>query len=118
MIDFGVIILAHLIGDYLLQNDWMATRKRSSSLACLLHVFFYTSSFVLVIESMTGWPWWAYVLIAVGHYPFDRYGLARKYMAWNDQGSFADNLGPWSVIIVDNTFHLLWAWYVWLAVGT
>jgi hypothetical protein len=34
-------ILAHFIGDYLLQNDWMAQNKKKSNLACTIHVGLY-----------------------------------------------------------------------------
>jgi len=26
-VSFGLLILAHLVGDYILQNDWMAREK-------------------------------------------------------------------------------------------
>lgn len=121
-IDFGLLILAHLYGDYILQNDWMAKNKSSSWFPCFVHVALYTLSFVIVVEltsyamSHDGWPAWAYVAIGASHYPFDRYGLARKYMGLNNQVSFRDDMGPWSVIIVDNTLHLLFAWFVWMSV--
>ena len=30
-------IIGHLVGDYLLQNDWMALNKKASSLHCAVH---------------------------------------------------------------------------------
>ncbi len=43
-------IFAHLIGDYLLQNDWMAARKKENSLVCLIHIVTYMLPF------MAPWP--------------------------------------------------------------
>lgn len=37
-------LLAHLVGDYLLQSHWMALNKRSSSLACVIHCTLYMGS--------------------------------------------------------------------------
>lgn len=31
-------LVAHAVGDYLLQSDWMATEKVKRSVACLAHV--------------------------------------------------------------------------------
>lgn len=122
MIDFGLLILAHMIGDFVFQNDWMAKNKTSSSFVCLVHVLCYTLAFVLIVEFSAyfsggvGWPFWAYALIGITHYPIDRYGLARKYMNLNGQKDFADNMGPWSIIVVDNTLHLLCAWLIAIGV--
>lgn len=117
---FGILILCHLVGDYVLQNDWMAARKRHSSFACSVHVAVYTLSF-LVIITLSGytWPWWAYLVIAATHWPVDRFGLAKTWMIHvSRQRNFAEALAPWSVIVVDNTYHLLCAWAVWAMIYT
>ena len=118
-LDFGMIILAHLLGDYVYQNDWMAQNKTKSHLACLTHVVLYTTAFFTLISAVGAvWPFWAYVAIAASHYPVDRYGLAKKWMTHvSGQKGFAEHLAPWSVIIVDNTYHLVCALIVFVAVG-
>jgi hypothetical protein len=52
---FGACILAHLVGDFLLQTDWQAEHKhaglgrdRTARRALLSHVFTYTLAFVPV----------------------------------------------------------------------
>lgn len=114
MLTFGDLILAHLIGDYILQDDWMAANKRKSHLACLAHVTLYMLSIVCVaqLSGPGGLPLWAYAFTAATHYAIDRYGLARRWMSLVHQDGFATNLGPWSVIIVDNTIHLFLLWAV------
>ncbi len=44
-------ILAHLVGDYLLQSDWMAQRKRTSSSAAFVHAAVYAACFLPIL----GW---------------------------------------------------------------
>lgn len=95
--------IAHLIGDYLWQNDWMAQNKKKRTLPCLVHVALYT----LAIFIFTSWPWWALVIVAVTHFIQDRTTIVNWYMRGIGQKSFAENMGPWSVIIVDNVFHLV-----------
>ena len=40
------LILGHLVGDYLLQNDWMALNKKKSFWHCFWHCFAYTGSII------------------------------------------------------------------------
>jgi len=123
------ILVGHLVGDYLWQNDWMANRKvykkddplTHSRLPCLVHVFLYTLATALAVEvtnALLGneaWPWWAWAIIAGTHYPMDRYRLAARYMDFAGQRKFRENLGPWSLFIVDNSIHIVTSWAVALA---
>lgn len=41
-------LLAHLVGDYCLQNHWMAMNKTSAWLPAIVHAFFYTLPFLFL----------------------------------------------------------------------
>lgn len=69
-------IVLHAIGDYVLQNDWMATQKTKRWAAALAHVVVYTLPFILLTRSIP-----ALVVIAATHYAIDRWRLAR-YLCW------------------------------------
>lgn len=115
----GAIILAHLVGDYVLQNHWMAVQKTSRWLPALAHGVTYTIPFVLITQS-----WAALLVIGGTHVIIDRYRLA-KYLVWardrvaprGHRGSPAVGatgndaapvwLSTWLMIIADNTVHLL-----------
>lgn len=45
-------LLIHLVGDYWLQNDWMAMNKKRNFGIALLHSFVYTLPFILVCKSV------------------------------------------------------------------
>ena len=45
---FSEFIAAHLVGDYLLQNDFLATEKKNSSIVCMIHVLLYVLMLSLV----------------------------------------------------------------------
>lgn len=103
--------LFHLVGDYLLQNDWMAQEKTKNSFACFIHCFLYTLPFVLILFGSN-----AIWIVFITHFFMDRFRLATywiKLMNWNWQST---NFGyssekptwmsVWLMIIVDNTFHL------------
>lgn len=96
-------LIGHLVGDYLLQNDWQALNKKRSSWACFVHVSLYTLS----ISCFTRWPWWALVVVFVTHFVQDRTYIIRWWMNFIGQRQFREKLGPWSEIVVDNVFHLL-----------
>lgn len=107
-------IYAHLIGDYLLQNDWMAQNKKITSLACLAHVFFYILPFIF-----TPLVWWQLVLIAFQHFLQDRYQFALWFLRLKGSADFAlPPSAPWSLIVVDNIFHILFiAFVAWLPIA-
>lgn len=99
-------LIGHLIGDYLLQTDWMAQNKKRATWPCLVHVVIYT----LAVGMLTFWPWWALAVVAVTHFVQDRTGIIAWWMKlrWKDQSSFMQPpLGPWSIIVVDNVWHLV-----------
>ena len=95
-------IYAHLIGDYLLQNDWMAENKKQNSLICLVHVITYMIPFVF-----TQLNWIQLLLIAIQHYIQDRTNL----VAWfcKTTHKFQDDCSRFEGhVIVDNVIHILW----------
>jgi hypothetical protein len=102
-------ILAHFIGDYLLQNDWMAQNKKKSNLACTIHVALYILPFLFTEANLI-----QLVLIFAQHWIQDR----TKFVGWwcKMMGSFQTELKtpalPWGHFIVDNIFHVVWMWAV------
>lgn len=104
-------IYAHLIGDYIFQNDWMALHKKQSSFRCGVHIACYMLPFLLCSLA-----WWQLALIAVQHYAIDRTSFVAWFMRVKGQNTFATGpCWPWSQIVMDNILHILWiALVVWL----
>ena len=127
-------IVAHLVGDYLLQSDWMANEKTKRSIAALAHALCYALPFLLFRPSLA-----AFAFIAVTHFVVDRWRLAR-YVVWRknflaprrfDRAQVDGEHGDWTnwpwkecvatgyppyrpawlttwlLIIADNTMHLI-----------
>lgn len=71
------LLFGHLVGDFLLQNKWMALSKGNNSWRCLVHCIVYTAS----VCALTGiWaPIWI-GLVFLSHYPIDRWSLADKWL--------------------------------------
>lgn len=69
-------LLAHAIGDYVLQSDWMANEKTKRSVAALCHVLTYVLPFLLVRPTPL-----ALLVIVSTHFVIDRWRLAR-YVVW------------------------------------
>lgn len=110
-------LLAHAIGDYILQSDWMAEGKTKSDTIAMIHALAYSLPFLFFNPSAP-----ALGVIFATHAIIDRYRLAR-YVVW------AKNwLGPnrpwsecsatgyppskpaflsvWLLIIADNIMHV------------
>ena len=112
-------LLAHLVGDYVLQTSHMAENKVRSMPIALLHALIYTLPFLFITTSPA-----ALAVIAGTHAVIDRYRLAHYLaMAKNAAGDpvhwreylthtgFSDKtpiwMSVWLVIITDNTMHLV-----------
>jgi Protein of unknown function (DUF3307) len=105
-------ILAHLVGDYILQSHWMAQNKTKSNTAAAIHAVSYTLPFALISHSLI-----ALAAICVTHFAIDRWRLAR-FVVWLKNGpwlpvtatGYQDDvpswLSVWLLIIADNTIHL------------
>lgn len=110
--------LAHLVGDYLIQSDWMAQEKTKRWWPAIVHGGTYALPFLLITRLPL-----ALLVIAGTHAVIDRYRLARHLVWFKNQlapkafrpahtptGHAADRpawLAGWLVIIADNTLHML-----------
>lgn len=69
-------MLGHFVGDYLFQNQWMATRKSLKGMpghiACTIHVLLYTFAVALFV----GWHPLFLLVVAIPHWIIDRWSLA------------------------------------------
>lgn len=116
----SVIVLAHFVGDYLLQSDWMATEKTKRWWPAIAHAATYTACYLMVTRSVP-----ALLMIGGTHAVIDRYRLARhvvwaknflsprrtwkpwvECMATGYPGDRPVWLAVWLLIIADNTIHL------------
>jgi hypothetical protein len=111
-------LLLHLLGDYILQTNWMATEKTKRNVAAGAHALVYGIPFMLLGPSKA-----AFLTIVMTHYFIDRYRLARyvvfaknwitepsiKWSQCSATGYGNDVplwLSLWLLIIADNTLHL------------
>jgi len=113
-------LLAHAVGDYLIQSHWMATAKTNSSWAALAHATSYTLPFVVLTRSPG-----ALATICITHFIIDRWRLARVvcwaknwlspagYLPWSmcKATGYPPETPPWLavwlMIVADNTLHIL-----------
>lgn len=110
MSTLAAAIVGHMVGDFVFQSDWMATHKAHRSSVCAVHVLVY----VICVAGFTrfAWPWWVYLLIGAHHFITDRFRCARLSMDVMGQRGFATGpLAPWSVVVIDQTMHLIALWW-------
>lgn len=75
--DFFVpMLFAHIIGDYFLQNNWIALNKSSNSLICAIHCFLYTLAVCTFTQFNIVWA----LFIFLSHYVVDRFSLGDVYL--------------------------------------
>lgn len=110
-------LVAHALGDYVLQSHWMATEKTKRWLPAVAHGLTYVLPFFLLTQSPLA------LLVVFGtHVVIDRFRLAR-YLVWAKNHiapvrpgpltatGYPDDAPPWLavwlLIAADNVLHVL-----------
>jgi len=81
-------LVGHLVGDYLLQNDWMAAGKKRSHFICAVHVGIYTAAVCIMAQ----WPLWTIPAVFIPHFLIDRWQFVPWYMKTIRQPFIDNNL--------------------------
>lgn len=120
---FVLCLMAHMVGDYFLQSDWMALEKTKRWWPAVVHGITYSIPFIPVVAVMeVRWPWLAILVIGGTHLLIDHWSLAR-HVVWAKNQLVPKDWRPghtmtghgedrpiwltlWLVIIVDNSIHM------------
>lgn len=99
-------LLAHFIGDFIIQTDWMARNKKTNHVACWVHSITYIIPF-LPLMALGFTSWWQLALVASQHSLQDGTDFVLWFMKKTGSEGFTKApMAPWSVIIVDNILHI------------
>ena len=124
-ISFVDLLFGHLVGDYLLQNNWMALSKNRNAWRNTVHCIIYTLSIMLFCRTA---DWRFVTLVFVSHWIPDYFsigGIWLKLIRGRSMVEFMHTVddsqkniltGAFTSIVyvvVDNTIHLLAMWYGW-----
>jgi hypothetical protein len=100
---FDWLLVGHLVGDFLLQNRWMAEKKGSQWLPLFIHAAVYTWVVYLMSLYAGGISWRGVVIIFLAHLILDR----REFVAfWMRHVTRADS-STWLAIAVDQAWHIV-----------
>lgn len=106
---FIYLLIAHLIGDWIIQTSWMANEKSKHLGPLLAHVFTY-HIFVFAALYLVGVPLaanlWATLFLAAAHAILDN----RRFEFWwlNRIKKVEEKDVPiWLLLGVDQSFHLI-----------
>lgn len=114
-------LVGHLVGDYLLQNDWMALHKKDYGLVgefrCAVHCVLWT----VAVCVFAGWSllphvgsFYLPIILFVTHFAQDRGQLVARWMDAIGQKQFRTGpCAPWSSIVVDNVWHIVTIYFIW-----
>jgi hypothetical protein len=106
---FNWLLIGHLVGDWMLQNDWMARNKqrRWFSSAILVHCMVYTLVLLITLwwagKSDPGLPYLPFATtVFVSHWLIDAGRLAARWAALLRQTRVR-----FVQVMVDQTMHLI-----------
>lgn len=105
MSKFDLLLIGHLIGDFLLQTSWMANNKATKWLPLLTHVTVYTTVIALFGWLAGGLSLFALAVVFAGHIILDR----RTFVAfWVRRIQMVDgSAAGWLGIMADQIFHII-----------
>jgi hypothetical protein len=96
------MLLGHLVGDYLLQNEWMAMNKSKNTwigwISAFVHCVLYTLAVCTVMWNFT--PIWI-LIVFLSHFPIDKFAFANIYMHYVKGKSMKDYVKKDNVDYVD-----------------
>jgi hypothetical protein len=112
----GRQLMAHLVGDYVLQSHWMAVEKTRAHGPAAAHALTYALPFLVLTRSPA-----RLAVIAGSHFVLDRWRLARHVVWAKNQVApaayrpphtatgYGDDVPPWLatwlLIVADNALH-------------
>ncbi|MFC1532011.1 DUF3307 domain-containing protein [Thermodesulfobacteriota bacterium] len=93
--------ISHLIGDFILQNEWMAINKKTRTIPCLIYVLVYILPFLICHLE-----WWQLILIGIQHFAQDR----TDFVFWWLRVFKRVNPESWKELplYLDQAFHFTW----------
>lgn len=74
---FLILLWLHLLGDYILQDDFQAANKGKYDFILLVHVLLWTGCICFGLWKFGLFAWWKLALLVIGHFFIDRW-KARK----------------------------------------
>jgi len=107
---FESLLMAHILGDWILQTEWQALNKDKNWRAMTAHVFVYSVVVFAVLGWRLGWGsagvYTAVVALAIVHVVLDR----RRPLLWFMKVAritVTREPEAWFMIAVDQAVHLL-----------
>lgn len=110
MTTFTWLLVAHLVGDWMLQNDWMARHKQTGLInpAIAVHCITYTvtalgSLWLTASQNATHPPYFIFSLfILLSHWLIDATSLAQRWVQFFRQSEL-----KFVQLMVDQTMHIV-----------
>ena len=97
------LIAGHMIGDYLLQNKWMAENKAKKLSALLVHTAVYTVAVWVASQGAGGLRWLGILLIFVSHSLLDN----RKFVTWWCKYITRSDPAIYLAMMTDQAWHIV-----------
>ncbi len=100
---FAWLLVGHLVGDFLLQNRWMAEGKTARWLPLLVHSTVYTITVTVFAMAAGGLTWRGVLIVFLAHLVLDR----RVFVNWWAKNITQAQDVPWLIIMVDQSWHIV-----------
>jgi hypothetical protein len=99
-------LIAHIIGDFILQNDFIVYLKRKGLMYGLVHAILYIIPFLFCKLH-----WISIVAIFIQHWIQDSTNFITWFCRVTKKFQHPD-LHQWGLILIDNVVHIIWLYFI------
>jgi hypothetical protein len=102
-------LICHLVGDYVLQTNWMVRHKHRKIGVAAIHALFYVLPFLLITQKPVTLLIIFGTHLVIDHYRLARYLIRLRNWCWTDSGFSTEtpnHIAQAINIVIDNTIHL------------
>ncbi len=99
---FSWLFLGHFVGDFLLQNRWMALHKPNNYKALITHAAVYTLAIYLFSLPFGRLSLFSVLFVFISHIVLDK----QLFINWWTE-HITKSSDRWLKVVIDQTFHFL-----------
>lgn len=115
-----ILVFAHFLLDWSLQDDMTKKNKSQSNFVLLVHCIIWSFGISIVLMFFGLFAWWKVAMLLFGHIAMDYWKCRGLYKKWptrkrlvRDHDDFGPEyvtepvIGDWTSLYIDQAFHLM-----------
>jgi len=94
-----ILIFAHFLLDWSLQDEMTKKNKSNSNFVLLVHCIIWSFGISIILMPLGLFNWAKVAMLLGGHFAMDYWKCRGIYKKWN--------IGDWTSLYIDQAFHII-----------